>query len=702
MMMRSDKSKLLLALVALTLAPAVSAQSVDTSDWACEYCPFEDGHRGDYELGASQVSDDSAYFGNATGYDKEGTVANLDGKGSYGGDTYRMRWTAEDLALDSRVLELDGAHPGVFDYYLDYSELPYRRFITTDTVFTGSSAGLNLPSNWVTALTTDGFTALDSSLRQQHILSERSSLGIGGRYIAAGRFSFTADYRRGEREGTRILGGPSFANASLLPMTFDYATDEVDLGVRYNGDNSYVALTWYLSDFQNDNRSVTWDQPFTAAAGAETVSMAQAPESRFQQFTLAGGYSFPEFRTVVSASASIGQIDQDTAFLPYTSNPNLATDPLPRATLDADIDTTNFAASLTTRPFDKARVRFTYRFDERDNGTAQDLWSRVIVDTFPTSDAEANIPYSFERQHLVLSGDYDLFDSVRLSAGYDRREVDRDFQEVRNQTEDTGWGRVRWQPSPTIEIDAGGGAAKRDVDLYDEGVAIANGQNPLMRKYNLAYRYREFGDLEVTWSPDGAPLSVTLVGLLADDSYSRSQLGLISGKELNAAMDFSWSVSERAALFVNVGYDRLESEQLNSEGGGSADWRADNEDEFTTVGAGFNMRQIGERFDLQLDYTRSEGTSQIQIDSAAALPAQFPDLETTLDYFRLRLGFEQSARLEWDLNVRYQRFQAEDWALQGVAPDTISTVLSLGALPYDDEQVIVGLGVRYRMGASEE
>ena len=42
---------------------------------------------------------------------------------------------------------------------------------------------------------------------------------------------------------------------------------------------------------------------------------------------------------------------------------------------------------------------------------------------------------------------------------------------------------------------------------------------------------------------------------------------------------------------------------------------------------------------LQLDYTRSEGTSQIQIDSEAALPAQFPDLETTLDYFRLRLGF---------------------------------------------------------------
>ncbi len=84
------------------------------------------------------------------------------------------------------------------------------------------------------------------------------------------------------------------------------------------------------------------------------------------------------------------------------------------------------------------------------------------------------------------------------------------------------------------------------------------------------------------------------------------------------------------------------------------------------------------------------------------MPEQFPDLETTLDYLRLRLAFEQSARLEWNLNLRYQVFDAKDWALEGVAPDTIPLVLSLGALPYDDESVIVGLGVRYRMGAGDE
>ena len=38
-----------------------------------------------------------------------------------------------------------------------------------------------------------------------------------------------------------------------------------------------------------------------------------------------------------------------------------------------------------------------------------------------------------------------------------------------------------------------------------EAFAVATGQNPLMRKYHLAYRYREFGDATISWSPATAP-----------------------------------------------------------------------------------------------------------------------------------------------------------------------------------------------------
>jgi MtrB/PioB family decaheme-associated outer membrane protein len=700
--MNNTHSKLLLTLGAITLAPAIQAQEVDTSDWACEYCPFQQGHEGDYEVSAGSVSDDSAYFGNATGFDEEGAYGNLDGEGSYASGAYRMDWTVEDLGLDSRVAELEGSHAGKFDYNIGFRQMPYRQFNTTSSIFLETADSLLLPAGWVRAGTTDGFTALDSSLVSRNIESDRNIYTIGGRYLAGSRWSFSLDYRRQENDGTKIQGGSTFTNASLLPMPFEYVTDEVDFAVRYGADNSYVALSWYLSDFQNDNTALSWEQPFTGAAGADTLAQAQAPESRFQQLTLAGGYSFPELRTVMSLSASMGQITQDTQLLPYTSNTVLPVTPLPRASLDAEVDTTNVAAGITSRIFRKGRINFSYRYDKRDNKTVQDTWNRVIVDTFPGGGEELNIPYSFERSNLSLSGDYDLFDMLKVSAGYDRKDIDRDFQEVASQSEDTGWGRVRIRPGAGFDIDVRGGASKRDVDNYDEAFAIATGQNPLMRKYHLAYRYREFGEATVSWSPAATPISISLTGLFADDEYTRSELGLTDADELSVALDFGWSITESTSVYLNTGYDILESTQFGSESFAEADWRADNEDEFTTIGAGVNFREIGERFDLQLDYMRSEGASSINLDSVVDGPAQFPDLETNLDYLRVRLGFRQSERIEWNLYALYQTFETEDWALQGVTPDALPLLLSLGATPYDDEQVIVGIGFRYRMGAKSE
>ena len=677
-------------------ASVAFAQAVDTSEWACEFCPFDEGQRADVEFGATSVSDDTAYFGDATGYDESGVYANIDGYGGYDSDKHRLRWTLEDLGLDSRFAELDGGRPGMFGYKLAYREIPRRQYDTTATIFQQPAGDtLSLPSGWVRAPATSGFTALNSSLVGRNIESDRNILQIGGRYLPTRRFSVSADYRRQEQDGLKMYGGSSFTNASILPMPFDYATDEVDFGVRYSGDYSFVSLGWYLSDFENSNAALNWEQPFTTAPGAESVAMAQAPDSRFQQLSLAAGYTFPAYQTVISASVAIGNIEQDAAFLDYTTNSNLAALALPRAALDGDIDTSNYAIAITSRPFDKTRIRFSYRFDERDNKTAQALWERVIVDTFLSNDPEANIPYSFERTTLSLSGDYDLFDNLRVSAGYDRREIDRDFQEIDEQTEDTGWGQVRWRPLQTLDVDVRGGTSKRDIDTYNTVVAATYDQNPLMRKYNLAYRYRQFGELRVTWSPATVPLSITLDALYADDDYTKSQLGITDGEELNVAADFSWSVSTDASIYLNLGIDQIDSDQVGSEIFAAPDWRARHDDDFTTIGAGFRLQQIADKFDLQLDYTRSDGETKIDVASAGAGSDSFPDLESELDDVRLKLSYQRSEQLEINLNLRYQRFVAEDWAIEGVRPSTIPVVLSLGAQPYSPEQFVIGIGARY-------
>ncbi len=118
------------------------------------------------------------------------------------------------------------------------------------------------------------------------------------------------------------------------------------------------------------------------------------------------------------------------------------------------------------------------------------------------------------------------------------------------------------------------------------------------------------------------------------------------------------------------------------------------------MGAGFRVGQIADKFDLHFDYTRSDGVSEIDLTSLSGGSDSFPDLQSTMDYLRLRLSYQHSEKLELTMNLRYQTIEVEDWSLEGVEPATIPVVLTLGADPYDEEVLIFGVGIRYRFGAS--
>ena len=664
---RSGSLPILTIMASALIAPASESATPDTSEWKCQLCPFENGYHADIAAGASYVSEDSATFGDATGYDEKGGYANVDGSGQYASDAYRLNWQVEDLGLDSRVVEIEGARPGTFDYRLAYSQIPRHKFDSTSTIFTPAAGNLlALPSAWTFANTTSGFTDLAQSLVSQDIESERKTLELGGRYLPTTRFRLFADYERQEHDGTNILGGSYFTNSSLLPHRFDYQTDQVDAGVRYDADNGYLKLAYYGSFFGDKFSAASWENPFLSAPGAEAGALAESPDSDFQQLLLTGGYRTTALDTSITFSAAMGRGKQNDTLLPYTTNPNVITTPLPQSSLDAEIDTTNLALTVVSRPFPKARVKLAIRYDERDNKTSQLPWTRVIADSFLSGETEFNVPYGYERLRLNASADYRFFDTVRASAGYDYTALDRKFQEVAEQTEDTGWGRLEWRPNSYLELTARGGVSRRDVDRYDETLAASLDQNPLMRKFNLAYRYQQFGELSASASLPKWPITVSARAFYADDSYSDSQLGLTDSDELRVAADISWSVSEKASIYLTGGFEDIDAQQAGSAGFSTPDWYGDYSDKFDNFGGGFRVAGIGGKVDLQLDYTRATGTTEIDVTGGGG-PSQFPDLETTLDSLQARILYHWSEKLEAGLQLRYENFSTDDWALQGVA-----------------------------------
>ena len=689
-------------LATILLAPAAAMAQVDTSDWNCEYCPFDEGYRADVEVGAGYVSEDAFRFGNGTGRDEKGAEAILNGEGRYLRDGTEMTWYAEDLGIDSRVLEFSAGKPGKFGIELGYREMPYRAFGDTVTPFSGNGEVLSLPAGWVRAGTTGAMTELASSLASHPIEKDRQILEFGANYLPSSKVRLFADYQRQQREGTSSMSGSFFTQGTYLPRPVDDYTDRFDAGIRYASGSFNIALAYYGSFYTNDVTSLTWDNAFTGFAGTDQGRLATEPDNEFQQFSISGAYRAEAWDTVIAFSLASGQGEQNADLLPYTINPTIPTPAILMTDIEGKVDTTNYGLTLTSRPHDRLNVRVSYRYDERDNKTPINQWSRVITDALDSGDVEPNIPYSFERGRLNLSGNFRLFDTLTISGGYDRTDYDRDFSEVASQTEDNGWGKLRWRPTPYLEATLKGGASSREVDEYDTDVGLLFGQNPLMRKYNLADRDREYAEVGLFASLVNTPLSIGMTYLWAEDDFYNSELGLTEASEDRFTVDFNWAVGERSSMYLTAGSEAIESVQIGSETFAGPVWEASHDDDFSHYGGGFRIQTESESLDLTVDYTRSEGETEILFAGQAVATEPLPELESTMDSLRMVATYNVSRRLDINVSARWERFETEDWGLEGVAPDTIDTVLTMGASPYDYDVWVFGVGFTYRVGMDSE
>ena len=679
---------------------AFAQATPDTSQWRCALCPFEHGTTAQYTAGASYVSEDAARFGDANGYNEKGGYLLADGAGRHADDRQRVVWSMEDLGLDSRRLTLSGNRSGTIDYRLDYRGLPHYLFDTTATVFRENADGrLVLPSGWIRAPVTSQMTALDASLLPQDIASQRDMLDLGVRLHPRESLEIYTDYRRQARTGTTITGASFFNTASQLPAPIDQHTEEFAVGLRHLGRRGTWDLGYRGSFFEDGLHSLSWDNPFASAPGAARGTLAEAPDNSFQSLSLGGAFRFLT-RTALTFSAGIGRGEQNDAFLPYTSNTQLAVSALPRASLDGAVDTTHVAITVSTQPSSRLRLRAAYRYDQRDNRTPISLWNRVIADTFNSAQTESNVAYDFERGRLNVTADADMSERLRLSAGYERTSHNRNLQEVAGQTENGGWGRFRWRFKPGLELSVRRGTSRRDIERYDTSLAAELLQNPLLAKYNLAYRFRTYADVTLTATGTTRPFTFAVNALYADDDYTQSRLGLTDDRDRRLAADLGWTFTPHVSLYMSLGDERIDARQLGSESFGMPDWSATHTDRFRTFAGGLRLEQLPKRFDLSMELSRADGTTATGLTSTAGVD-DLPELSSKLDALRFKALYHRSIRLSVLLELRYEHLNTQDWALADLAPATAPSLLSLGADPYRYSPYVVGAAVTYRWGADE-
>jgi len=147
--------------------PATASEAnVDTSNWKCKYCEFEEGFSGEVEVGALYVSDDSFKFGEYNGLFEKGAYFIGNATALYRDeDAYFMDLFVRDLGLEKRSIGIEGGKQGKYKLFLRYDEIPHYISDSAVTPYLGTGSNTlslpgydEIPPGWQRAPTTSGMT----------------------------------------------------------------------------------------------------------------------------------------------------------------------------------------------------------------------------------------------------------------------------------------------------------------------------------------------------------------------------------------------------------------------------------------------------------------------------------------------------------------------------------------------------------------
>jgi MtrB/PioB family decaheme-associated outer membrane protein len=693
--MKTSKPLLLLGALGALSAAAGDAAAVDTSQWKCESCPFEkESTTGTVEVGVGATSDESAKFGDYTGLNEKGAFAIVGGTVRHrGANGTFANAEATDLGIDGRSLTADAGREGVYGVRFGYAEIPRYFAEGARTPFLGLGSGtLTLPAGFPAATT--GAMPLATTLYDADLGYKRTRYDLGGTFISGENWTYRVSLRHDVRDGTKPGAGSFFSSASHLALPVDEVTDQIEAAAAYFSRRFQATVAYYGSLFRNGEDSLTWANPFTpVVAGADRGQLALAPDNQFHQIMASAGYDItPKIRA--SGDIAFGRMTQDASYLPATLNSGLTVPTLPVQSLDGRADTFNASVRVTATPTDRVRLNASYARDVRDNKTSSQSYPSVTTDMFVGSGLRTNLPYSFWQDRFKVDAEYRGPHGLKAIVGADYDQIERSYQEVVRTRETTIWGRLGAQLHRTTRLELKLAHAQRNPSTYGIANWLESPQNPLLRKYNLAERTRDTVGLRA----DVAVSDEVTFGVNADysnDDYSSSTIGLLDGRDTSVGADLSYALNHDARVYLYANSEEVRSRQAGSQAFAQADWWARTKDRINVVGAGIKHVLMKGKLELGGDISYSRSRSDIAMEPATS-SASFPTARVDFESLKLYATYHLRENLSLIGSYWYEHYNADDWRLDGVQPDTVSNLLAFGNQAPNYTQNVVRVSLRYR------
>lgn len=573
------------------------------------------------EVGAANVSQKSAKFGEYTGLNKSGGVFigdfSVRGGDAYNGGNGATRWgiSGTDLGTTSRALGASLSNQGKWDLSIGYDELRHNISDTYQTPQQGSMGGNNFtfPTNFgsINGAANPSARVLNATqlgaFHTEEVGTTRTNTSFGAGFHFGPQLSLKFDYNHLDQSGAKLLGtgsqggialtggstGRAEANNIIMNPT-NYKTDSFNLALNWIGDKGHLTGGYYGSMFRDGYDSLTWQNAMASGAsgcvGAAcfvTNTMSTAPSNNFHQLNLSGGYGFSP-STKLAGGLSYGRNTQNDGYAPTSimqasgvAYNMMQAGGLPQSSLNGAVITRHADLKLTNRTTKDLVLSAGYKYNERDNRTASNTYLyKNIGDANYTG---VNLPYSNKKTQLELAADYRLAKGQNLRLAYEREAIKRwcnsvadGFQCVASPSsdEDKLGLTYRLTASDNVKFNAGYAYARRSgnfdpayvANTGNRGAATVNGGDRLgYAGYLFASRKQDIFKAGVNWQASDK-LDLGLNGRFSNDKYDAT-LGVQDGDTTSINLDATYAYNEHGSVSAYASWQNSERNLRNGNDG---------------------------------------------------------------------------------------------------------------------------------------
>jgi MtrB/PioB family decaheme-associated outer membrane protein len=451
---------------------------------------------GTVEAGAGNVSQGSFKAGEYNGLEKKGLffIADVDlrDNAAYNSDSaFRWRIKGTDLGLATRNIFVQVGVQGTYRFRFGYDGLLRNRSDSYQTPYNGAGTStLTLPGAWLvpTVAASGGANAVSarglvheigdapyiSTLAANNgalvnptpaqialvdaaanadvplfhhvdLSTKRDRYEAGFNFIVNPRWIFDANFRPEHKDGLKPMGtvsrnipaGSTTATdiSTVIPDRIDSNTNQLSLSLTYKGSRSFAQAGYYGSFFRNNVSFMSWQNWATQAGTINTIS--SPPSNDFNQINATGGFNFSSTTKLVVSGSYAHNTQND----PFITNPT--TPVVPVTSLNGLVVTTAFNARLTLKPVKPLNLTAAYRFDNRDNRTAINIYQYADAEENPSANANfpagpnnpygavfaqnanANRPYSKRLNQASFDADYAIAKRQWIKGSYLFEKIDR-------------------------------------------------------------------------------------------------------------------------------------------------------------------------------------------------------------------------------------------------------------------------------------